>query len=214
MIQSSRGGRPPRRMLVAAAAALIPFLAGCGIGQNAQTQQWHQPTDGSTAAAAGGAIMISDAFVLGAPPNSTLTAGQNAGIFFAIYNAGPADQLVKISASGTAAQVRLLGGPVRLRSQNLVLLTGPRPAVVLTRLTRSLPGGSIVTISLTFQKAGRVTMQVPVMPRAQYYQTFSPAPPTSHSASASRSATRPAKGRPHPTVSGSATPSASPSPAG
>jgi hypothetical protein len=57
-----------------------------------------------------------------------------------------------------------------------VLLTGPAPKVVLTDLTRPLTGGSFIKVVLTFQNAGRVELSVPVMPRAQYYSTFSPAP--------------------------------------
>lgn len=190
MIRSSQGGQLPRRLLIAAAAALIPILAGCGTGTSAQTQQWHQPTDGSTKTV--GKISINDAFVLGAAPDSVLAKGQNAGLFLALVNTGQPDRLLRISAPGTAASVRVPGGSVSLRSQHTVLLTGPSPALVLTRLTQPLRGGSVVTLRLTFQNAGTVWLKVPVMPRAQYYQTFSPAPaPASPSPTASHGAAKP-----------------------
>lgn len=211
MIRSSRGGGSPRRMLIVAATALIPLLAGCGIGNSAQTQSWHQPTDGSTLNVPGSGIRISDAFVLGAAPDSTLATGQNAGLFLAIYNGGPADQLTSIQASGTATRVQLPGGSVSLRPQKLVLLTGPQPQIVLSDLVKPLAGGSTVELTLHFVNAGEVTMTVPVMPRAQYYQTFSPAPATSPSASPSTSRLAKSRGL-RPILSPGR--SASPSPVG
>lgn len=185
MIPGNRGGQLPRRVLIGAAIALAGLLSGCGIGNSAQTQQWHQPTDGSTASAAGGAITIDNAFVLGAAPDATVPAGQNAGLFLAIYNSGPADRLTAISTPA-ASSVRLPGRSVSIKSRQAALLTGPRPALVLMRLTRPLIGGSTITITLKFSTAGQVSMTVPVMPSAQYYQTFSPAPSTARPGSGAR----------------------------
>jgi hypothetical protein len=66
---------------------------------------------------------------------------------------------------------------VRLASQQSVFLTGPAPQVILRGLTRRLNGGQHILIVLRFLRAGTVTMQVPVMPRAQWFATYSPAPP-------------------------------------
>ncbi|MGA8460534.1 MAG: hypothetical protein WB800_34415 [Streptosporangiaceae bacterium] len=199
MIRSSR--RPAgRRLLVLAIAALIPALAGCEAGNNAPTQEWHQPTDGFGTVHHD--IAIRNVFVLGAAIGSTIKAGGSAGVFLALINNGSADKLVKISAPGTAKSVTLPGGSVSLPSQKAVLLTGPAPKVVLEGLIRPLTGGSSVRLVLTFQNASSVPMTVPVMPRAQYYSTFSPPSPTP-------SATPTTKGK-H--KSATATPSASPSP--
>ncbi len=199
MIRSSR--RPAgRRLLVLAIAALIPALAGCEAGNNAPTQEWHQPTDGT--GTVHNDIAIRNVFVLGAAIGSTIKAGGSAGVFLALINNGPADKLVKISAPGTAKSVTLPGGSVSLASQKAVLLTGPAPKVVLEGLIRPLTGGSSVRLVLTFQNASSVSMGVPVMPRAQYYSTFSPPSPTP-------SPTPSTKGK-H--KSATATPSASPSP--
>lgn len=198
MIRSSRR-TAGRRLLVLAIAALIPALAGCEAGNNAPTQEWHQPTDGTGVVHDN--IAIRNVFVLGAPIGSAIEVGRSAGVFLALINNGSPDKLVSITAPGTATSVTLPGGGVSLASQQAVLLTGPAPKVVLEGLTRRLTGGSSVRLVLTFQNAATVSMVVPVMPQAQYYSTFSPpASPTPSPATKSK----------HKTAT--PTPSASPSP--
>ena len=124
MIRSSRMPAG-RRLLVLAIAALIPALAGCEAGNNAPTQEWHQPTDGI--GTVHNDISIRNVFVLGAAIGSTIKVGGSAGVFLALINNGSPDRLVKISAPGTAKSVTLPGGSVRLASQQAVLLTGPAP---------------------------------------------------------------------------------------
>jgi copper(I)-binding protein len=193
--------------MIAVVAALIPMVAGCEAGTNAPSLHWHPPTDGTGRTV--GDITISNAFVLGAPIGQQIPAGQNAGLFLGLVNTGNAtDRLVSVTAPGTAQSVQLPGNRVVLSSQHAVLLSGPRPAVLLVNLAKPLPGGSVVSITLNFAIAGQVTLKVPVMPRAQYYTTLRPAPaPTTPSGSPnpSRSPT-PAGG---PTPSGSPTPSPS-----
>jgi copper(I)-binding protein len=198
--RSGGGGGYSRRVLIAVAAALIPMIAGCEAGTNAPSLHWHQPTDGTYHAI--GAITISNAFVLGAPIGAALPIGQNAGLFLGLVNIGKPDKLLSISAPGTAQSVRLPGSQVVLATQRAVLLTGPAPTVVLENLLRPLTGGSIITITLTFQNAGTVTLKVPVMPRAQFYTTLQPAP----------APTTPSPKAPSPSSSTSQSKSASPSP--
>jgi copper(I)-binding protein len=192
----------PRRLAVLAIAALVPVLAGCEAGANAPTQHWHQPTDGS--ATVHHNIAIRNVFILGAPLGAKLAAGHSAGLFLALYNDGSPDRLLSITAPGTAKSVTLPGGTVSLASQQSVLLTGPAPKVVLQDLTRPLTGGSTVRLVLSFQNSASVTMVVPVMPRAQYYSTFSPAP------SPTPTVTPGKHGTATPTPSASPTPSVSP----
>jgi hypothetical protein len=53
----------------------------------------------------------------------------------------------------------------------------PQPSkVVLKGLTKALVPGETVRLILHFQRAGAVTLDVPVTPRSGYYATFSPAP--------------------------------------
>jgi copper(I)-binding protein len=175
VLRNGRGSKYSRRLMVAVVAALIPLVAGCEAGTNAPSLHWHQPTDGTGATI--GNITISDAFVLGAPVGEQLQTGQNAGLFLGLVDSGTkGDRLLSVSAPGVAKSVTLPGNHVVLDSQHAVLLTGPRPEVVLVGLLHPLVGGSVVSITLDFKTAGQVQLRVPVMPRAQYYTTLRPAP--------------------------------------
>ncbi len=199
----SRGMARPRHIAILAAAALIPVLAGCEAGNGAPTQQWHQPTPGESTQA--GNLAIANVFVLG-PSSGSLQPGQSASLYLAVGNQGAPDRLLGITAPGTATKVTLIGGPVSLPSQHVALLSGPAPKAVLSGLTRPLAAGQSVKLTLTFQNAGSVHLNVPVMPRAEYYSAYSPAPtPTPTPSSPARK-----HGNKH--HGGTASPSASPTP--
>lgn len=201
MIRSSRDTALPRRILIAVVAALVPLIAGCEAGISPPSLSWHPPTDGTGQTV--GDITISDAFVLGAPLNQTLQPGRNAGLYLSLVNVGAPDQLTGITAPGTATTVQLPGGTVSLPSQHDVRLIGPAPRVLLENLIRPLVGGSVVKLVLTFENARTTTLFVPVMPRAQYYSTFSPAPSPSASATPSPSGTKAARHSANPSPSSS-----------
>jgi copper(I)-binding protein len=175
VILSSRAA-PLRVLAMVVAAAVAPVIAGCEAGFNAPTQQWHQPAAGASAVV-NNVLRINNVFVLGAAPAFSLPRGSSAGLFLAITNEGAApDRLIGVTAPGTAAAVQLPAGGVRLAGQQQVLLSGPAPRVILRRLIRSVNGGQHILVVLHFVRAGNVTMVVPVMPRAQWFSTFSPAP--------------------------------------
>lgn len=175
MIRSSRRGALSGRILIAAAAALAPLIAGCEAGNNAPTLQWHQPTDGTLAyAGPNKSITIADVFVLGAPVGAVLHRGQSAGMFFGLVNTGSPDRLIAIRAPGIAQTVQLPAGGVSLIKRARVLLTGPKPAVILRNLVQPLTGGSVVTMYLIFQNAGAIRVYVPVLPMTSHYATYSP----------------------------------------
>jgi copper(I)-binding protein len=182
---SSRARALPRRLLIVAVAALVPALAaGCEAGSGAPTLHWHYPTDGAGTEAHG--IFIRNVFVLGAPLNSALPAGQSASLFFALVNTGSPDRLLSVQAPGTATSVTIPAGSIRLGTAHAVLLTGPQPKAILTGLTRPLASGTNVTLVLNFQNAGSVTLRVPVIAMTESYSTFSPAPTPSPSSSGKR----------------------------
>jgi hypothetical protein len=172
----SPAGGLPRRLLIVAAVALIPAVAGCEAGDNAPTLDWHQPTVGTGTDIQG--MAIRNVFVLGGQGTSALPANGSAGLFLALVNTGSPDRLVSIEAPGTATAVTLAGGGIRLGTNSQALLTGPTPAAVLTGLTHRLRSGPVVTIVLNFQRRGAVTLRVPVVARAQFNATLSPPAPT------------------------------------
>ncbi len=175
MILSNRAA-PLRVLAVVVATAVAPAIAGCQAGFNAPTQQWHQPAAGASAVV-NNVLRINNVFVLGAAPAFSLPRGGSAGLFLAMTNEGAApDRLIGVTAPGTAAAVQLPAGGVRLAVQQQVLLSGPAPRVILRRLIRSVNGGQHILVVLHFVRAGNVAMLVPVMPRAQWFSTFSPAP--------------------------------------
>lgn len=199
MIRSSRRGILPRSILIVAAAALGPIIAGCEAGTNAPTLHWHQPTDG-TFHRVDNHLTISNAFVLGAPVGHVLRPGQNAGFYLGLVNTGSPDRLVAVKAPGIAQAVRLPGRGVPLRYLSRVLLTGPAPAIVLQHLVRPLTGGSVITLYLIFAKAGSVRLNVPIMPMVSNFATYSPAPQPSPTASPASTGTQ---GTPTPSPSSS-----------
>ncbi len=188
---ASLSGRPGlkflRRACAIAAVALIPVLAGCEAGSDAPVLHWHPPTNGASATitAGGGEIAIRNAFILGGPPNVTLPAGSSASMFVGMVNTGPRDRLVRISAPGTATSVTLPTGGVPLERDQSALLTGPAPKLVLSGLTRSLVSGTYARVLFTFQKAGTLSLTLPVLERSYSFATFSPAPTPTPSASVS-----------------------------
>ena len=175
MIRSRRGVLSVRGLAVVAAAGLIPVIAGCEAGNNAPTQQWHQPTPGASAIL-NNTLRINNMFVLGPAPGFSLPRGATAGMFFALTNDGVPDRLMSITAPTAAVSVRVPVGGIRLGHNQSLFLTGPSPRVLLVHLTRVLNGGQYIRVNMNFQNAGHVSLLVPVMPRAAFYGTFSPAP--------------------------------------
>jgi hypothetical protein len=163
----------PRRLLVVAAAALLPVMAGCEAGDNAPTLQFHYPTQG--AGRVFGDIAIRNVFVIGAPLGQHLAIGQSAGLYLALVNHGPDDRLLSVTAPGTASSVTLPSSTILLGASP-VLLQGPAPQAYLTGLVRPLINGQNINVTLTFQRAGSVTLSVPVIAMANFWSTYSPAP--------------------------------------
>ncbi|HEY2505305.1 MAG TPA: hypothetical protein VGI58_02225 [Streptosporangiaceae bacterium] len=174
MIRSGWSSTLPRRLVLVAAAALIPVLAGCEAGNNAPTQNFHPPTD--SAGTAVGDLNIRNVFVLGAPLGKHLQAGSSASLFLSLINTGKPDRLVSISAPGTASAVTLPAGGINLRAGQPVFLSGPQPEAFLTDLSHPLTSGTNIKLVLHFLKAGPVNLEVPVMPHVLQYGTLSPPP--------------------------------------
>ena len=206
MIRSSHGSTLLRRLLIGAIVLLVPVLAGCEAGDNAPTLEFHPAANGAYATA--DAISVDNAFILGGPDGTPLAVGSSASMFLYAYNGGgSADKLVSVSAPGTATSVQLAGGSIALPAQAAARLTGPAPEVVLTGLTRTLAAGQTVTVILTFQNAGAISLTVPVEARSNYYASYLPPAP---SASPAKRAKPGATATPTPTLGASAQPSTTP----
>jgi hypothetical protein len=193
--------------VLGAAAVLIPALAGCEAGNNAPTVQFHPPTD--TAATVVGDISIRNVFVLGSPLGTMLHKGQSAGLFLAMVNNGAPDRLQSVTAPGSAISVSLPSGGVPVSYRHPAFLSGPKAQLLLVSLTRNITNGSTIRLQLTFQKAGLVTLVVPVMPRAAQFATY---PPPQPSATTATPTTTPTVPSPKPSVSASKSPHATATP--
>ena len=208
MISSARWrrpGAPLRRLLLISAVALIPVLAGCEAGTQAPTLNFHVPTDAATSNA--GDIAIRNVFVLGAPLGASLQPGDTASVFFSLVSTGGSDRLISITAPGSAASVQLPGGSLPVSVNHPVLLNGPQTKAFLVGITRTIRGGSTLTLVLNFQREGQVSLVVPVMARAAHYVTYGPAPsPTTPTPTAT-----PTTAKKHHKPSASASPTPSPS---
>jgi copper(I)-binding protein len=210
----ARSGKTASRLLLGAGvlAVLLPALAGCEAGEHAPTLEFHPAAAGVNGTAEN--ITASNAFVLGAPTGQTVPSGSSAGLFVSLYNNGNSgDTLLSATAKG-AGSVSLSGGTVALPADAApVNLTGPQPKIVLKNLTAPLSSGGSITVTLQFQNAGPMTLQVPVMSQAYYYSTFSPpaAGSSGGSVSPGSAATAPALGGStgSPTPSVPATPTSS-----
>ncbi len=202
------------RLLIGAVALalLIPATAGCEAGFDAPTLQFHPASTGAHTVFNG--IRISNVFVLGAPSGSSVPAGATAGLFLSLYNGGTStDTLVGVSAPGSASSVAVSKGTVPLPLLSAVNLTGPQPQVVLSSLVKPLTGGQVIPVTLTFARAGSVTLQVPVEPQSYSFATFSPAPAPVPS-SARPTSTVPSGAPATPSIGSSSTPTPGATPTG
>ncbi|HET9082671.1 MAG TPA: hypothetical protein VFO01_19420 [Trebonia sp.] len=214
MIRASSGKTATGRLLLGGGvlALLIPAVAGCEAGANAPTLEFHSASAGAHAVFNG--IQITNAFVLAAPSGATVPAGSSASLFVSLYNKNNnSDTLVSATAPGTAASISLSGGTVAIPANSApVNLTGPQPKVVLENLKKPLSGGSYIPVTFDFQRAGSVTLQVPVEPQSFFWSTYSP--PASAPGSGAVHSTSTATPVTTPVPSGSATPAGTATPTG
>ena len=180
MVRSS-GKTVAKALMIGALALSISGIAGCEAGNNAPTLEFHPAAGGAYGSADG--ISISNAFVLGSPGDGSLAAGSSASLFLSLYNGGTGnDTLVSVSAPGYASSVKVTGDTVSLPASAEVNMSGPEPSLVLSGLTKPISGGQAIPLTLNFEHAGSVTLQVPVEAQSFYYSTYSPSPTASPTA--------------------------------
>lgn len=157
------------RRPVSAVALVVSalLLAGCGTGLNSRTYQENGREDGAVADLGGRTGIAVRHLHIAAPlAGSAHDLGSTAFVTGGLVNNGTsADALVGASSDVAGAVTLLVDGTPT--ADVAVPARGAAPttwAVALSSLTRALPAASYVTVTLEFQRAGRVTLQVPVFP--------------------------------------------------
>jgi copper(I)-binding protein len=188
--------RYSRRMVavgIAGALSIIPAVSACGAGNDPQTAEPTQLTEGVNVTTKNG-VAVRNLFVLGPPPGQQINPGSAATLYGAVVNdstEGQPDRLVGISAPGVAQTAQIQGGGIDLPYQRLVRLGVTSqagittPLVILQGLATTLSGGESINLTLQFEKAGALQAAVPVVPRDGYYTTYAPAPVVTPSATPS-----------------------------
>lgn len=171
------------------AVGLLCLTSGCtGFLSSQMTDTVDEVNPGSSAHV--GSILVRNAFVLGPPPDTKISAGGKAAVYVTLYNrgadqpgelasAGKADWLTAASAGPTARSVRVVGAPIEVPVEQRVNVPTDGQRVVLRGLTRPLSGGENVSLTLRFRGAGDVSFSVPVFPRTEPYASLSPFPSSS-----------------------------------
>jgi copper(I)-binding protein len=192
-----RNSRRVTALAIAGALTLAPAVTGCGT--NPGTTRPAQLTEGVNVSRSNLDIQLRNLFVLGPAEGQTLSVGAAAPVYATLINSaadGQPDKLVAVSSNVSGQPTPLAGGGLDLPAGQAVSLNGPSgPLAVLSGLTKTLTGGGVVEVALQFQRAGVLTVMVPVVSQRGAFQTY-PAAPTPAVSS--------------PTVSPNATPSATP----
>lgn len=165
----------PRVFVVAALLAVAPALAACGAGFDNNLGQPYTPTEAAEASQNG--ITVAQAFVLGPESGQTLPAGSAAPLYLTMVNGNDtADQLTGIETDPQAASSAKTTSPISLPPQTLVKSANPDPQILLEGIRNPLRGGESMKLTLKFQNAGAITMNVPVITRSREFATLPPAP--------------------------------------
>ncbi len=138
------------------------LLSACGTGLQAKTYSEVGRQDGARADL--GDLSVRNLHVTPPLSGSTIPLGDPAVLQGVLVNTGDSgDALVSATSEVAASAV--------LQDKGAVVTSVPVPArgtsgttwsLVLNGLTRDLAAGTYVSVTLTFQKAARVTVQVPV----------------------------------------------------
>ncbi len=196
----------PRVFAVAALLAVAPALAACGAGSDANMAQPYIATEAAETTKNG--ITVAQAFILGPEPGQTLPAGSAAPLYLTMVNGNTtADQLTGIATDPQTASSAKATAPIALPPQTLVKSANPAPQVLIEGIREPLAGGESMRLTLQFQNAGAITMDVPVIARSREFATLQPAPDTSPSAAPTDATATPPEGATAtPTEGATATP--------
>jgi periplasmic copper chaperone A len=193
----SLGHRPSTRLLAALAVTVIPVaLGGCAAGQRAQTANEFSVVDGASANV--GSMGVRNAGITAPTDPAGFTKGASVTLSMTVINNGnspdsllsvssPAAARAKITAptptvasTGSSASATATGISV---PANGAVPVGPGAGaakVTLAGLTSGLVPGQLISVTMNFQAAGQITLQLPVklVPGQTGGQTVNVAPPT------------------------------------
>jgi copper(I)-binding protein len=154
-----------RPLALVAPLACAAVLAGCGTGLEPKTYQETGRQDGAFATVGGRqGVHVQRLMVSGPVIGSTFAAGETAVATGGLVNNSKEDDALVGATSDVSPAVTLLvdGQPVQ---QVPIPAGGVAPAgwsLGLTSLSRELHVGTYITISLELQRAGKITLRVPV----------------------------------------------------
>lgn len=151
---------PTRRLAASAAvAAAALLLAGCGTGQDAQTYQEKAVADATNASV--GAIAVRNLAVEGPDQGTLLRQGTDAPMTITLVNEGGQDDALVSATTPAARSVQVVGPTPDLPVPRLSTADA-RYSLLLQDLTRDLPTGTYISMTLTFQRNGTKDLLVPV----------------------------------------------------
>ena len=200
--------RPGRRIACVALLAAIPLTA-CAAGYQAETSR--ERTTLTSVTAAKGALTLRNIFFVG-PASS----GDDLPLYLAIFNGGTAnDKLLSVSSPASSGGFVPADSAINANGQ-LFYNEGDGSVPELTGVKGLVRVGQTVTVTLTFQVAGELTIDVPI----EHATPGLSAPSSTPTPSASPSSTAPPSASPSVVASAStsasvtlsASPTASPTP--
>ena len=146
-----------RAPAVGLAAALL--LVGCGSGQRAEVYQERTVADATNESV--GSIAVRNLAVQAPAQGQVLRSGSNAPMVVTFVNEPTEDDVLTSVTTPAASSVRILGPTSTLPVPRL----GSAPtdySLQLVGLTRDLPSGSYIQLTLDFQRNGSKTVLVPI----------------------------------------------------
>jgi copper(I)-binding protein len=186
--------RPSSRLLAALAVTIVPVaLTGCAVGQRAQTANEFSVVDGASANV--GSMGVRNAGVTAPTDPAGYIKGASVGLSMTVINNGDStDALVSVSSPDAARATITAPTPTVASSAkpaatgisvpaNGAVAVGPGTGaakITLAGLTSRLVPGQLISVTMNFQAAGQVTVQLPVklVPGQTGGQTVNVAPPS------------------------------------
>lgn len=188
-----------RVFAVAALLAATPVLAACGAGQDANIYRPYHATEAVNAQQNG--ISVAHAFLLGPDSGAVLPTGSSVPLYLTIVNNGTApDRLTAVTVDDQSANAAgRITGSLQVSPGQSLDAGKPSPQIFLDDTKAPLRGGESVKLTLRFEQAGDISLNVPVITRSREFATLPPVTgPTPTAPDAS------------PTASPEASPTASP----